>query len=99
MMRTFSVTVETHPPGRRVVAIRVGARPILAPGWSGAAHTDIALIDCDVHQTVDKSREVGHNPDAIGKSASHWGALHKEVAFVDLMAQQPVAPPAEPPAA
>jgi len=41
-----------------------------------------------ITQTVDKSREVGHNPNAIGKSASHWGALHKEVAFVDLMAQQ-----------
>ena len=42
-----------------------------------------------VAQTMDKSREVGRNPDAIGKSASHWSALHREVAFVDLMAQQP----------
>jgi hypothetical protein len=41
-----------------------------------------------VAQTIDKSREVGRNPDAIGKSASHWGAMHKEVAFVDLMAQK-----------
>jgi hypothetical protein len=41
-----------------------------------------------VTQTIDKSREVGRNPDAIGKSASHWGALHKEVAFVDLMASK-----------
>lgn len=32
----------------------VGARPIRAPGWSGDAHTDIALVDCDVHQTVSK---------------------------------------------
>lgn len=47
-----------------------------------------------ITQTVDKSREVGHNSDAIGKSASHWGALHKEVAFVDLMAQQPAEPTA-----
>jgi predicted TIM-barrel fold metal-dependent hydrolase len=35
-----------------VVAIATGARPILAPGWSGGTHTDIALVDCDVHQTV-----------------------------------------------
>jgi predicted TIM-barrel fold metal-dependent hydrolase len=34
------------------MAIAVGARPIKAPGWSGAAHTEIALVDCDVHQTV-----------------------------------------------
>ena len=40
--------------GRRVVVIAVGARPILAPGWSGSARTDLALIDCDVHQTVKK---------------------------------------------
>ena len=38
--------------GRCVVAIATGARPILAPGWSGGPHTDIALVDCDVHQTV-----------------------------------------------
>lgn len=41
-----------------------------------------------------ESREAGHNPDAIGKSGSHWGALHKEVAFVDLMAQQSAEPTA-----
>src|SRR6187402_2523834 len=37
---------------RREMAISVGARPILAPGWSGGVHTDIALVDCDVHQSV-----------------------------------------------
>jgi predicted TIM-barrel fold metal-dependent hydrolase len=37
-----------------VVAIAVGARPIRAPGWSGGARADIALVDCDVHQTVSK---------------------------------------------
>ena len=36
------------------MAIAVGARPIMAPGWSGGVHTDIALVDCDVHQTVHK---------------------------------------------
>ena len=40
--------------GRRVVVIAVGAHPILAPGWSGKEHTDLALVDCDVHQTVEK---------------------------------------------
>src|SRR6478752_4053519 len=34
------------------MAIAVGARPIMAPGWSGGPHTDLALVDCDVHQTV-----------------------------------------------
>ncbi len=34
------------------MAIAVGARPILAPGWSGGAQTGIALVDCDVHQTI-----------------------------------------------
>jgi predicted TIM-barrel fold metal-dependent hydrolase len=37
-----------------VVATAVGARPILAPGWSGGARTDVALVDCDVHQSVGK---------------------------------------------
>src|SRR5947209_8661016 len=36
------------------MAMAVGARPIKAPGWSGGAHTDLALVDCDVHQTVEK---------------------------------------------
>lgn len=47
-----------------------------------------------VIQTVEKSVEVGQNPDAIGKSASHWGALHKEIAFMDLMAKQAATPDA-----
>ncbi len=38
-----------------------------------------------VRLTVEKGQEVGRNPDAIGKSRAHWGGLHKEVAFVDLM--------------
>ena len=36
------------------MALAVGARPIKAPGWSGGVHTDLALVDCDVHQTVEK---------------------------------------------
>lgn len=49
--------------------------------WRAAGERLVAL-------TVEKSKEAGNNPDAIGRSASHWGALHKEVAFVDLMAKQ-----------
>lgn len=36
------------------MAVAVGARPIMAPGWSGTPHTDLALVDCDVHQSVAK---------------------------------------------
>lgn len=41
-----------------------------------------------VRATVEKGKEVGRNPDAIGKSRAHWAALHKTVAFRDLMAKQ-----------
>lgn len=44
-----------------------------------------------VGQSVDRVREVGGSPDAVGKSPSHWGMLHKEVAFIELTA--PEAPP------
>src|SRR5215207_847421 len=40
--------------GRSLMVVAVGARPIMAPGWSGGVHTVIALVDCDVHQTVHK---------------------------------------------
>lgn len=38
--------------GSEHMAIATGARPIKAPGWSGTPHTEIALVDCDVHQTI-----------------------------------------------
>lgn len=47
--------------------------------------------------TVEKCREVGDNPDAIGRSAPHWGALHKEVAFLDLIAKPAAAQAPQPP--
>ena len=47
-----------------------------------------------VTQTIEKGREVDNNPDAIGRSPAHWGALHKEVAFVDLMGKQEPRPAA-----
>lgn len=31
---------------------RLGAQPIMAPGWTGKERTDLALIDCDVHQII-----------------------------------------------
>ena len=40
------------------ISTAVGARPIKAPGWSGRAHTQIALVDCDVHQTVEKTEDL-----------------------------------------
>jgi hypothetical protein len=38
-----------------------------------------------VARTVDRYNEL-RNIDALGRSASHWSMLHKEVAFVDLLA-------------
>ena len=34
------------------MAIQWGARPVTAPGWTGRPRTDLALIDCDVHQSI-----------------------------------------------
>lgn len=47
-----------------------------------------------VAQSVEKCAEAQGSTDAIGKSSSHWGALHKEIAFLDLMATP--APPQTP---
>jgi hypothetical protein len=53
-----------------------------------------------VTRTVDRCNELQHNVDALGRSASHWSMLHKEIAFVDLLAaSQPLAPPPARPAA
>ncbi|MFZ0218078.1 MAG: amidohydrolase family protein [Candidatus Dormiibacterota bacterium] len=32
------------------MAIREGARPVTAPGWTSEPRTGVALVDCDVHQ-------------------------------------------------
>jgi predicted TIM-barrel fold metal-dependent hydrolase len=32
----------------------LGARPVTAPGWTGQPKTDLALIDCDIHQGYKK---------------------------------------------
>ena len=48
-----------------------------------------------VAHTVEKREELP-NPDAVGRSKGHWGALHKEIAFADLMNRQ-ASVPATPP--
>ena len=71
---------------------RVGFDKVLER-WRTASDRLVAL-------TVEKCREVGDNPDALGRSAPHWGALHKEVAFLDLIAKPapaPAAPAPQPP--
>ncbi|MCY3626726.1 MAG: AIPR family protein [Gammaproteobacteria bacterium] len=35
--------------------------------------------------TIEKSGEVGHRPNAIGKSTTHWRSLHQMVSVHDLM--------------
>jgi len=36
----------------------IGTRPVKAPGWTGKPRTDLALIDCDVHQTIKKPEDL-----------------------------------------
>ena len=48
-----------------------------------------------VTQSVEKLEELGSSSDAVGRSKAHWAALHREVAFLDLMNRQS-APLAEP---
>jgi predicted TIM-barrel fold metal-dependent hydrolase len=60
--------------GRRMVAVAVGARPILAPGWSGGEHTDLALVDCDVHQTVKQLEDlIPYMSRVYGQQAKEQG--------------------------
>lgn len=35
-----------------------GSRPVTAPGWTGQPKTDLALIDCDVHQGYKKADDL-----------------------------------------
>jgi len=56
------------------MSIAVGARPIKAPGWSGGPHADIALVDCDVHQTVSKIDElIPYMPRVYRQQAQEQG--------------------------
>jgi hypothetical protein len=38
-----------------------------------------------IRKTLERSRELGANSNAIGKSRTHWDTLHQTVAFRDLM--------------
>jgi hypothetical protein len=40
-----------------------------------------------VRKTVERSKELGGNSNAIGKSRTHWDNLHQTVAFRDLRAK------------
>jgi hypothetical protein len=40
-----------------------------------------------VRKTYERSKELGGNANAIGKSRTHWDTLHQTVAFRDLMAK------------
>jgi predicted TIM-barrel fold metal-dependent hydrolase len=35
-----------------------GARPVTAPGWTGQPKQDVAIIDCDVHQSLKKPEDL-----------------------------------------
>ena len=35
-----------------------GAKPITAPGWTGAPRTEIAVIDCDVHHSLKREEDL-----------------------------------------
>jgi hypothetical protein len=41
-----------------------------------------------VRKTFERSKELGGNSNAIGKSRTHWDTLHQTVAFRDLMAKK-----------
>jgi hypothetical protein len=93
VVAAFRWLVETDPASG-TVRWRGGFGQVLER-WRAASDRLVAL-------TVEKCREVGDNPDALGRSASHWSALHKEVAFLDLLAKPAAtagAPAAQPPSA
>jgi hypothetical protein len=86
VLAAFRWLVETDPV-TGLARWRDGFKGVL-DRWRAASERLVAL-------TIERCREVGDNPDAVGRSASHWGALHKEVAFLDLMTK-PTPRPAEP---
>jgi hypothetical protein len=89
VLASFRWLVETDP-ATGLARWRDGFKGVL-DRWRAASERLGAL-------TIERCREGGDNPDALGRSASHWGALHKEVAFLDLMAK-PTPSPAAPSAA
>jgi hypothetical protein len=70
--------------------------------WRGGLETALRcwreLAEKFVAQSADRSEEVGRSADAVGKSATHWSMLHKEIALAELTARQPAAARASAPA-
>lgn len=84
MLAAFRWLVEDDPKAE-TVRWRGGLETVLRR-WRDLAEKFVML-------SADRSREVGRNADALGKSASHWSMLHREVALADLMHQPGAAPP------
>ncbi len=56
------------------MVIMAGAKPITAPGWTGTERTSLALIDCDVHQTVRQIEDLfPYLPRAYRQQAQEQG--------------------------
>ena len=57
--------------------------------WRGGVHNVLArwkeTAPDLVRKTFERSKELGYNSNAIGKSRTHWDTLHQTVAFRDLM--------------
>jgi hypothetical protein len=56
------------------MAIRAGARPITAPGWTEERRLGVALVDCDVHQGVRSTSDLlPYMPRAYRRQAEEQG--------------------------
>ena len=54
----------------------VGARPVTAPGWTEQPRLGVAIIDCDVHQTVSKNEDlIPYLPRAYREQETDQGFL------------------------
>ena len=40
------------------MAVVLGGQLVTAPGWTGRARTDLALIDCDIHHKINKPEDL-----------------------------------------
>ena len=58
-------------------------------GFSGVLHRWRELAPKFVQLTVDRLTETGGSADTLGRSASHWGMLHREVALAELTTSSP----------
>lgn len=77
MLAAFRWMVEEQGKGKPV-RWKGGLQEVLRR-WEGSAEELLRM-------TFQVSNELGRNPNAIGKSRSHWANLHARVAMRDLMA-------------